>query len=98
MPQRLDRAIVGVDIPTPDEVAAILELAKQVAKGRFRPIFVTASPAFVPQSCAGFVGKMSTLKRTSFTSRQRADRFKDIGRPKRPRRPSLKVPQTVSQN
>jgi integrase len=74
---------VGVDIPAPDEVAAILEAAKQIANGRFRPIFVTAAFTGLRASeLRGLRWDDVDLKKNELHVRQRADRFKEIGRPK----------------
>ena len=74
---------VGIDIPTPEEVAAILEGAKAVAKGRFRPIFLVAAFTGLRASeLRGLRWADVDLKKNELHVRQRADKFRDIGRPK----------------
>jgi integrase len=74
---------IGVDIPTPQEVAAIFEGAKEVAGGRFRPIFVTAAFTGLRASeLRGLRWEDVDLKKNELHVRQRADRFREIGRPK----------------
>jgi integrase len=74
---------VGVDIPTPEEVGAILEAAKTVCKGRFRPIFVVAAFTGLRASeLRGLRWEDVDLNRNELHVRQRADRFRAIGRPK----------------
>jgi integrase len=70
---------IGVDIPTPDEIKAILAHARP----RWRPFSVTAVclPASAHQSCAGCAGLMWT-KVNELHVRQRADRYRKIGKPK----------------
>jgi hypothetical protein len=60
---RHDRQLeIGVDIPTKDEIRALLDAAAVVAGGRWRPLLLTAVLAdCVPVSCADCAGMMSTL-------------------------------------
>jgi integrase len=70
---------VGVDIPSPDEVKAILA----AAKGRWRPFLVTA--AFTGLRASELRGLRwcdVDLKKHELHVRQRADRYREIGKPK----------------
>jgi integrase len=70
---------VGVDIPTPEEVAAIIGHAKP----RWRPIFVAAAFTGLRASeLRGLRWEDVDLKANELHVRQRADRFREIGRPK----------------
>jgi integrase len=74
---------VGVDIPTPTEVGVILAAAQKVAKGRFRPILVVAAFTGLRASeLRGLRWSDVDFKKNELHVRQRADRFKAIGRPK----------------
>ena len=70
---------VGVDIPSPDEIKAILAHAK----GRWRPFLVTA--AFTGLRASELRGLRwcdVDLKANELHVRQRADRYRQIGKPK----------------
>ena len=70
---------LGVDIPTPDEVRAILD----VLVGRWRPIILTAIFTGLRASeLRGLRWADVDLKRGELHVRQRADRFNAIGQPK----------------
>jgi len=70
---------VGVDIPTPEEVKAIIEKAK----GRWRPLLITAIFTGLRASeLRGLRWKDVDLKAGKLHVRQRADRFYEIGDPK----------------
>lgn len=70
---------VGVDIPTPDEVTAILAHAM----GRWRPLLVTAVFTGLRASeLRGLRWNDVDLKKGELHVRQRADRFNEIGEPK----------------
>jgi integrase len=70
---------VGVNIPTPEEVAAIIANAKP----RWRPILVVAAFTGLRASeLRGLRWEDVNLKTNELHVRQRADRFKSIGRPK----------------
>jgi integrase len=70
---------VGVDIPTPDEINAILAHAK----GRWRPLLVTAALTGLRASeLRGLRWKDVDFKAGELHVRQRADRFNEIGEPK----------------
>ena len=70
---------VGVDIPTPDEIKAIITNVK----GRWRPLLVTAIFTGLRASeLRGLRWKDVDLKANELHVRQRADRFNEIGKPK----------------
>src|SRR5262249_31264649 len=70
---------VGIDIPTPEEVAAIIANAKP----RWRPIFLVAAFTGLRASeLRGLCWEDLDLKKNELNVRQRADRFGVIGRPK----------------
>jgi integrase len=70
---------VGVDIPSPDEIKAILAYAK----GRWRPLLVTAAFTGLRASeLRGLRWADVDLKANELHVRQRADRFRQIGEPK----------------
>ncbi|MEF2071919.1 tyrosine-type recombinase/integrase [Consotaella aegiceratis] len=69
----------GVDIPTREEVRAIL----QAAKGRYRPLLVTAIFTGMRASeLRGLPWRDVDLDKPMIQVRQRADRFNEIGSPK----------------
>jgi integrase len=70
---------VGIDIPTPDEIRAILG----APIGRWRPVLMTAIFTGLRASeLRGLRWADVDLKRGELSVRQRADRFNTIGRPK----------------
>ena len=70
---------VGVDIPIPDEITAILAHAQ----GRWRPLLVTAALTGLRASeLRGLRWEDVDLKAGELHVRQRADRFNEIGEPK----------------
>ncbi len=70
---------VGVDIPSPDEIKAILAHAK----GRWRPFLVTAAFTGLRASeLRGLRWVDVDLKANELHVRQRADRYRQIGEPK----------------
>ncbi|SFZ82392.1 Site-specific recombinase XerD [Devosia enhydra] len=70
---------VGVDIPSPEEVRAILANLE----GRWRPLLVTAIFTGLRSSeLRGLCWRDVDLEKRVLHVRQRADRFKAIGRPK----------------
>ncbi|WP_036282826.1 site-specific integrase [Methylocystis sp. ATCC 49242] len=70
---------VGVDVPTRDEIRAILT----AAKGRWRPLLMTAIFAGLRSSeLRGLHWGDVDLSRGEIHVRQRADRYKSIGAPK----------------
>ena len=70
---------VGVDIPSPDEIKAILANAK----GRWRPLLVTAAFTGLRASeLRGLRWADVDLKANELHVRQRADRYREIGEPK----------------
>jgi integrase len=70
---------VGVDIPTPQEVKAILGHVK----GRWRPLLITAIFTGLRASeLRGLRWRDVDLKAGELHVRQRADRFNEIGKPK----------------
>ena len=70
---------IGVDIPTPDEIRAILS----APCGRWRPLLMTAIFTGLRASeLRGLRWVDIDLKRGELHVRQRADRFNAIGRPK----------------
>jgi integrase len=76
---RGSRLKVGVDIPTPDEVKRIL----QAATGRRRAFLLTAVFTGLRASeLRGLRLDDVDLKRAELRVRQRADRFRQIGKPK----------------
>ena len=77
------RLKVGVNIPTPKEVAAILEGARTVRKGWWRPLFsVAAFTGLRASELRGLTWEDVDLKKSELHVRQRADRSREIGRPK----------------
>jgi integrase len=71
------RLKVGVDIPTPTEVSAIIA----AAKGRWRALFVTA--AFTGLRVSELRGlRWCDVEANKLHVRQRADRYNQIGKPK----------------
>jgi integrase len=73
------RLKVGVDIPTPDEIRAIITHLG----GRWRPLLLTAIFTGLRASeLRGLRWVDVDLKRNELHVRQRADRFRQIGRPK----------------
>jgi integrase len=74
---------VGIDIPTTEEVAAILEGAKAIGRGRWRPLFVVAAFTGLRASeLRGLRWEDVNFEKRELNVRQRADRFREIGRPK----------------
>jgi len=75
---------VGVDIPTPAEIKAIVaHLQQDQWRGRWRPLFLTAIFAGLRASeIRGLRWQDIDLKRGELHVRQRADKFKTIGKPK----------------
>ena len=70
---------VGVDIPTPDEIKAIIDNAE----GRWRPLLITAIFTGLRASeLRGLRWADVDLKANELHVRQRADRFNEIGKPK----------------
>ncbi len=70
---------VGVDIPAPDEIKAIIANAK----GRWRPLLITAIFTGLRASeLRGLRWGDVDLKAEELHVRQRADRFNEIGKPK----------------
>lgn len=70
---------VGVDIPTPGEIKAIIAHAK----GRWRPLLIVAIFTGLRASeLRGLRWKDVDLKASELHVRQRADRFNEIGKPK----------------
>jgi integrase len=70
---------VGVDIPTPDEIKAII----QAATGRWRPFLLTAIFSGLRASeLRGLRWQDIDLKRAELHIRQRADKYREIGLPK----------------
>jgi integrase len=70
---------VGVEIPRPDEIKAILAHAQ----GRWRPVLITAVFTGLRASeLRGLRWKDVDLKAGELHVRQRADRFNEIGKPK----------------
>jgi integrase len=70
---------VGVDIPSPDEIKAILT----AAEGRWRPLLLTAIFCGLRASeLRGLRWSDIDLKKGELHVRQRADRFNDVGKPK----------------
>jgi integrase len=78
--QRHDKRLeVGVDIPTKDEIRALLS----AAQGRWRPLVVTAIFTGLRASeLRGLQWKDVDLDKARLTVRQRADRYGEIGSPK----------------
>lgn len=73
------RLKVGVDIPAPEEVRAILA----ALSGRWKPLIMTAIFTGLRASeLRGLCWKDVDLERAEIHVHQRADRFNDIGRPK----------------
>ena len=75
---------VGVDIPSPDEVRAIVAALPEIADaGRWRPLLLTAIFSGLRSSeLRGLRWSDVDLKRGELHVRQRADRYGKIGRPK----------------
>jgi integrase len=70
---------VGVDIPTPGEIKAIIANAK----GRWRPLLITAIFTGLRASeLRGLRWRDVDFKANELHVRQRADRFNEIGKPK----------------
>ena len=70
---------IGVDIPAPDEIKAIIENAT----GRWRPLLITAIFTGLRASeLRGLRWSDVNLKANELHVRQRADRFNEIGAPK----------------
>ena len=70
---------VGVDIPTPDEIKAMIAHVE----GRWRPLLITAIFTGLRASeLRGLRWRDVDLKANEIQIRQRADRFNEIGRPK----------------
>jgi integrase len=70
---------VGVDIPTPQEVAAIIN----ASNGRWKPLLITAAFTGLRASeLRGLRWKDVNLKGEKIHVQQRADRLNQIGRPK----------------
>ena len=70
---------VGVDIPTPSEIKAIIANAK----GRWRPLLITAIFTGLRASeLRGLRWRDVDFKANELHVRQRADRFNEIGKPK----------------
>ena len=70
---------VGVDIPTPDEIKAIVA----VLEGRWRPILLTAIFTGLRASeLRGLRWQDVDLNKSVISVRQRADRYREIGAPK----------------
>src|SRR5262249_311324 len=70
---------VGIDIPTPAEIKAIVAHLE----GRWRPLLLTAIFAGLRASeIRGLRWEDVDLKRAGLHVRQRADKFKTIGKPK----------------
>jgi len=78
--KRQDRRLqVGVDIPTPEEVRALL----QQAEGHWRPFLMTAVFTGLRSSeLRGLRWQDVDLEKGELHVRQRADRYNEIGRPK----------------
>jgi integrase len=77
--QRGKKLKVGLDIPAPDEIKAIIANAK----GRWRPLLITAIFTGLRASeLRGLRWADVNLKANELHVRQRADRFNDIGAPK----------------
>src|SRR5579872_6736483 len=73
------RPVVGVDIPLPGEVEAILK----AARGRWKPLLVTAAFTGLRASeLRGLRWKDIDLKQGTISVRQRADAYNEIGAPK----------------
>jgi integrase len=73
------KLVVGVDIPTPEDIKGILAHAK----GRWRPLLVTAVFTGLRASeLRGLRWADVDLKASELKVRQRADRFNVIGQPK----------------
>jgi len=73
------RLRIGVDIPTTDEIKAILA----ASKGRWRPLFLTAVFTGMRASeLRGLRWESVDLGGNKITVRERADRYHDIGSPK----------------
>ena len=75
---------VGVDIPTPDEMRAIIAKLPEIKEAaRFRPLLLTAIFTGLRASeLRGLRWADVDLKRGELHVRQRADRYGKIGRPK----------------
>jgi integrase len=75
---------IGVDIPTPDEMRAIVAALPTIEEAvRFRPLLLTAIFTGLRASeLRGLKWADVDLKRSELHVRQRADRYGTIGRPK----------------
>jgi integrase len=77
--RRRRKLVVGVDIPTPSEISAIIAQLKD----RRRPLLLTAIFTGLRSSeLRGLRWADIDLKRAALHVRQRADRYQQIGRPK----------------
>jgi integrase len=77
--RKIGKLKVGVDIPKPEEITAILASAK----GRWRPLLVTAALTGLRASeLRGLRWEDVDLQAGELHVRQRADRFNEIGDPK----------------
>jgi integrase len=73
------RPVVGVDIPLPFEVEAII----RAAQGRWKPLIITAAFTGLRASeLRGVRWKDIDLKKGTISVRQRADAYNEIGQPK----------------
>lgn len=73
------KLVVGVDIPTPDEIRSIIH----AVKGHWRPLLLTAIFTGLRSSeLRGLRWQDVDLKKAELHVRQRADRHREIGRPK----------------
>jgi integrase len=73
------RLKVGVDIPTPDEMRAIIH----ATTGRIRPLLITAIFSGLRSSeLRGLLWEDVDLERGELHVRRRADRYRQIGQPK----------------
>ena len=74
---------IGVDIPSPDEMRAIVGKLRHRGAGRWRPLLLTAIFTGLRASeLRGLRWDDVDLKRGELHVRQRADRYSKIGRPK----------------
>jgi integrase len=72
------KLVVGVDIPTPDEIRKLLDVG-----GRLRPLMMVAAFAGLRSSeLLGLQWADVDLRRGEIAVRQRADRYKALGKPK----------------
>ncbi len=73
------KLVVGLDIPTPDEIRKLLE----AVEGRFRPFFITAvSTGMRASELRGLCWPEVDFKKNTIHVCQRADRFNEIDAPK----------------